>query len=609
MNKSLILAAALAYSASSFAQSDMEFSYNFSSAEPQWTGYGLRETIDVAVLVNEQALRGSKLKSITVPMPDVADAFTEASGWVSSELKLENKKNVPDLASVEATVKDGMLTAVFSEPFVIPDTPIYVGYSFTVGELTDKTRIPIAVVGGDNPQGLYLHASRSQLKWNTLVGRFDGGANSALVLNLEGDFPALNGMIGLSTDFLVENGKAQSVSVDYVNLGSTPVTSIDYSWSVAGQQGKGACDFSDNPVPVRYQGTRAFNLEVPAIASVGTYPFSFTLEKINGVALEEPVNSECDYIVSDFVPVKRPLVEEYTGLECGFCPGALVVVENMHKTFGDRFVAAAWHNTDPMSISGRYPSQVTEFPMLYIDRSDKGITSPSLVYDTWPVAASQQTSLDIAATLEYADVDKTQLNGRVTVRTARELLDVDYKIAVMLVEDGLSNPNWEQLNYFSPDDPEIAGEFGEIFRNGGQKVKGVVYNDVVVYAQDRLGIDDSFPTTLEAFGTVNRDFSVKLDDIVNAGDISLVQNKDKFRLIAMVLDVSRTGNGKVVNCVSSAYPGENTPGSVGEIEDEVITSTAYYDLQGRRLDATAEGLLIKIDTYADGKVKSAKVLK
>jgi len=281
----------------------------------------------------------------------------------------------------------------------------------------------------------------------------------------------------------------------------------------------------------------------------------------------------------------------------------------MHKTFGDRFVAAAWHNTDPMSISGRYPSQVTEFPMLYIDRSDKGITSPSLVYDTWPVAASQQTSLDIAATLEYADVDKTQLNGRVTVRTARDLLDVDYKIAVMLVEDGLSNPNWEQLNYFSPDDSEIAGEFGEIFRNGGQKVKGVVYNDVVVYAQDRLGIDDSFPTTLEAFGTVNRDFSVKLDDIVNAGDISLVQNKDKFRLIAMVLDVSRTGNGKVVNCVSSAYPGENTPGSVGGIEDEVITSTAYYDLQGRRLDATAEGLLIKIDTYADGKVKSAKVLK
>ncbi len=52
-----------------------------------------------------------------------------------------------------------------------------------------------------------------------------------------------------------------------------------------------------------------------------------------------------------------------------------------------------------------------------------------------------------------------------------------------------------------------------------------------------------------------------------------------------------------------------TSGSCGIYVDEPVVSTVYYNLQGIRVDASAEGVLIRVDTLESGRTVTTKVLR
>ena len=103
--------------------------------------------------------------------------------------------------------------------------------------------------------------------------------------------------------------------------------------------------------------------------------FSFAFPEKNTVGLRRAVNfsvsaqingidfgtTERETKVLAFEPKRRVVVEEVTGMWCGYCPEGIVAMETLHERYPDEFIGVAVHYSDPLEISG-YPAAETAFP-------------------------------------------------------------------------------------------------------------------------------------------------------------------------------------------------------------------------------------------------------
>ncbi len=162
--KLLLVATLLALAA---YPAEIEYSFNPDKAPACGYGFDKEETYDVAILIDVPSLKGSTITGLEVELHGGVN-ITETSGWLSGELNLKrvNGKyvNNPDIATVAGTVENGVLKVEFPEGHVIDGT-LYAGYSFTVTALDGITGAPVMVADGARAGGLYIHSSRTKLKW------------------------------------------------------------------------------------------------------------------------------------------------------------------------------------------------------------------------------------------------------------------------------------------------------------------------------------------------------------------------------------------------------------------------------------------------------------
>ena len=95
---------------------EMEYTYNVNNDDPMVYGFNKKETYDVAVLLNDPTLIGAKVSGMKVFLPVDESSLANLSAWMTSELKLDEKVNSPDICSVEASYSDYYLSATFPEP-------------------------------------------------------------------------------------------------------------------------------------------------------------------------------------------------------------------------------------------------------------------------------------------------------------------------------------------------------------------------------------------------------------------------------------------------------------------------------------------------------------
>ena len=117
------------------AQSQGEGQIAFAYADATTSiGTGKIETYHVAIRVQDDALVGTEVIGLRIPMDTKTDA-TDLSGWLTSELKVQSKQNVVDgqQKSVDKNnIKDGFIDLVFDTPYTLTAKGIYAGYSFTI---------------------------------------------------------------------------------------------------------------------------------------------------------------------------------------------------------------------------------------------------------------------------------------------------------------------------------------------------------------------------------------------------------------------------------------------------------------------------------------------
>lgn len=606
---SILLLSALPMTA---AADEIDFSYNLSDAAPRYFGYNKCDSYDVAVKLGPE-MAGALVYGLRVPLPVDGTQADGMSVWASSELKLEKKQNIADIATTDATLAGGFLEATFQEPVTVPADGLFVGYSFKITSVESSAGTspskPVAYVEGNNPDGLYIHTARTMLKWKSIVS--DWGVSPA-VIRMSGDFRLDAAATEIPERTYMAVGKGASLAFSVTNHGLNKISSVDYEWSAGAHEGNGTYTLPQ-AVAGAFGATGSGEIELPSFDTPGSYSLSLTLTGVNGRPNTDEANSASGILtVTPFVPKNRPLVEEYTGLWCQYCPRGYVALEELNDKYGDDVILVSYHNDDEMEVTREADFPIAQFvdrinyPTAHINRED--IQDPSDVDALVGNYASRISPASVDVTAKWTDDTRKKIKATADVSFIENFDSHDFRVAMILVADGLSNPTWYQMNAFSGESGDrYPGPYWDLFTQGKRRVTGLTFNFIHVASDPVGGISEALPSAIEMDRKYSCTREFDLTEIVNTKNNSFLNDGCTFRVIAVVID----GSGKnVVNSNrSGALTGYSNGGSgilSAGVEENV--SEEYYDISGKRVSSDATGMLIRKTVKGDGSVRTEKTI-
>jgi hypothetical protein len=614
MKKTLLTLFALL--ATVVAQADNEMLYGIYQGSGTLTGIGTKkaETYDVAMHLTDPYLVGMEVRGMKVPINTSAKNTTDYKAWITTELKVDNNVNVPDILSVDFTPDGKWADVTFDTPYVITEGGIYVGYSFTVSSVdtdnsNDANQIPLMTISGADLSGLYVHTSRSVRKWTEFeqTSYFTAKNAFAFVVRLSGSKVKTRAAAFVAPDDLNAyslTGKSVKVPLTILNHGVEAITSLEYTIEVNGQTTERTTRVS---IAGQYYGSQGtLNATVPAVSEAGMKPITFRITKVNGEANEDD-DPETVYTVAylDAYPKHKPLMEEYTGSWCGWCPRGMVAMEAMTEIYGDDFVGVAWHNGDPMQITLNYPNEVNGFPHFYLDRVIDGDPYGGTgggtlgIQNDWKSRSKVLAPATIELSALWTDDNETAIRVTSTTQFIRDFRNSPYLMSYMLVADDLSGSgkSWAQSNNYSGNSSYANDKYlGPLTKLPGT-ITDMKFKDVVIFVSSpgNTAIENSLPTSVKAAEPVTHEY------IIDISENGLVQDKTKLRVVAVLLN---TQTGEVVQA-EKAKVTDTT--ALSEVGNKQSSTSQYFDLSGRRVSSLGRGIYIKSTTYSDGSVRTSKV--
>lgn len=236
-----------------------------------------------------------------------------------------------------------------------------------------------------------------------------------------------------------------------------------------------------------------------------------------------------------FEPVKRIVLEEFTGTDCTNCPLGIEVINRLQNYYGDLFIPLALHcyTGDPFSTGvSSYASflNLTAAPSGVIQRSGT-ISYPMVQLDgTYYVNAPEGEDalwMDIVAdelnTPAAAEVTATATLKNnlytvpVNVRYALSATDLNLKVLAVVLENGLTS--YQKNNYYGVSS-DALGEWGK----GGKYATSVVspYTfDHVVRGWDGTtftGTPEVLPTEMDAGETYTCELCFDVPETVSKSE-------------------------------------------------------------------------------------------
>lgn len=608
LNSILLVAALSGFCDSAYADNGkIVYSGNMGSSSLVAYGTQKMENYDVAVMLADKSLKGKKIEAIRAPFQS-SDNISNVKVWISKKLTVESKKNVPDVMSLDATFDGNTASATLATPYTIDSDTLYVGYSFNVDATSSTTKYPVVLVADKSDAGFFLHTSRTYLKWKD---KSDFGS-SALEVDISGfeanaanisEIGTVYGLVNTTTD----------VTLSIRNHGYNGVKSFSYSYTAGDVNGSGLVEL-DKPLPAIYNASTDVTIKLSEIAAKGTYPLKFTVDKVNGEANSEAVANEGKFVVANVMPKHNPVMEEYTGTWCGWCPRGYVALKLMNKYHPD-FIGLSYHNDDAMEVmsSTNFPSSAPGFPTADMDRSFNAALDPYVgvsnsglgIEDIWKAQAKKFAPASVAVEASYKD-DMKKIATKATFVFLEDLTDADkYKVEFVLVADDLhgTGSTWEQHNYYTEDNVgSMPSPEADPFFAGNSVIPGLHFDDVVVATSRLTSGLVSLPATIKTDEPIEVEGEFETAKVVNTSGESLIQDTSKMRVVALLLNA----DGTIANAAKANVEGYSTGiSTINNNEGKTDVPVAVYDAQGQRLSSMQRGL--NIVKYASGKtVKVAK---
>ena len=549
------------------------------------------QTYDVAIKLQDDAVVGSYIEDVTFNLKTIR-GLSNLKVWLSSQLRVENGVNVPDLVSIDAEMpkRTGDVTVKLDKPYTIPEEGVYVGYSFTLDESAySQVNSPVTVIDVVKPAGLYIHSTANILKWIDMSEMT--GYSACINVTLGGSQVKTNAVSAVDGEkAYVLTGNDISLTLPFVNHGSAGVTSMDIEYTFNGATNTTHIDL-DSPVK-GFLGA-AFNctLTLPAVSESGTYELSVNVVKVNGEVNEDNVMSTTPVFVINTMPKHRSLLEEYTGTWCGWCPRGFVALELLKEQYPDEFVCVSYHYNDPMEITEYFPSEIEGYPSAWVDRgmevdpfyglSDEGFGVVDVLQ--WRNTMFGTADIALSATLSE-DESTVDVNCDVTFPFSDD--NANFALEYILVEDGMTGEgsDWSQVNNYAG---EAAEEELSFFTSGEGTISGLVFNDVVVMQSEMGGIFESVPTTVTADVPVNHNYSFDLEWAVNTNWDPIIQDYSQLYVVALLINAE---TGEVCNAIK--VPVSTATVGIENVKTQTVTAQQVYDLMGRRVVTPQKGLYI-----------------
>lgn len=594
--------------------------FNYGSNNPGnqslW-GTAKQESYDIAMRITDPAMVGKTISEIKVPVVE-CEGISNYSIWLSNELTVENKLNVADIASYPCAASDGFISVTLDTPFEIPAEGVYVGYSFVMSSLGTEEKKPVVITEYTYfTESFFIHTNRSYKSWTNLSGSLYDSPVINVVVN--GDFPENSLDVVSVSELNIAESEDSSIAFTVRNSGGNPISALSYAILIDGQKaGEGVLDFASPIEPSVFDTSL---LEVPLSWNVIPNPTigNHSLEvEVTGVNAMENTSANYAYEgnlnILSFIPVHKPIIEEYTGLWCSYCPRGYVGLEIMSHLYPDDFIGISYHYGDEMEVipSSDYPNEIDGYPDAWIDRvahtdaySGYASSDEFGVDKVWESCRRQLAPADIAITAKFTDSEQTAIEIDAQTTFAKKNDGDTYRQVFMLLGNGMTKETWIQTNNYAGDTEFLDtpyAEYWEQFVNSNGGVRGVIYNDILLAYTDIKGEGHDLPVDLTVNTPLPMSHTFTLSEVVNVKGKEIVQDKDQLYAVVLLLNGE---TGAVENANKVKVEGYSAINSAEASAEPVETS--YYDLTGRKI-AKPEGISISRTVYSDGTVKTDKII-
>lgn len=645
----LLSVAAISVSAVMAEDAETVFTYDPGDSSTQSFGFGRLVDNDAAILVKNPAYIGYEIIGISVDVPVVEDCEVSnvGKGWITSKLTVnqEDYTNEPDITTTTGDIINigteenpvYRMDITFPEPYTLTEEGVYVGYTLTVTKLksyTQKYPLAYADMKGAPVGSFYAHAGYTPgglpaLPRNKefLDYALDKEAVLTMRVLLRGHQEKYSGEIKFDGNIANIQGSTKEVTATYYNYGTEAADAISYVITISSDETTVSTESANLSfeTPVAGDESAAVTVPVNVPENRGDYIVTVEVDKINDNVIPAPLQNSVSLFARPWLTTKRVLAEDYSGEWCGYCPEATVTLLQLADIYPNAIIPVVYHFNDSMQCIpySEWPDTKAGTPQINFDRTADGVS-----YSVASIIVKQQLSTlapaDIDIKLEWADADKSVLRPTATLHFLENAEPNQYKIAYIMVEDDMSDPDWKQRNYYyneSPSNPAYSGPYWDMFVGKPYDISGLTFNETALVSSNTLGIPDSLPDAIESDETVSHYDLLALNKATcsytsGAGyGKNIIKNPDKLRVVGILID---SKSGRAVNVNTSGYSGDadiynpNTTG-VENLPDEStseVVKEEYFSLDGLRLSEMPDSGMVIIRTiFADGSVKTAKIMQ
>ena len=385
------------------------------------------------------------------------------------------------------------------------------------------------------------------------------------------------------------------------NYGRTLVRNFDYTLSFNGQE----IESKHYVLPQalnRYDDT-TIEVDVPPYTELGENDLIFTITKVNGERNNATINyASLPRVTVTKVPHRKVVVEEYTGMWCGFCPRGIALMENLAHKYGEDFIGIAIHTggrADPLTCTD-YAWKATDYrsrPSLDMNRNL--LLGYFKAQTEFEEERSKGADMDVEVSAVW-DKEKNNITVTPSVTFCVNRDEAPYGFAYVLTEDSMSNPNWVQYNNYSgsTDDRGITKEF-DYFIDAPRDIRNLENNFVAIAAEGVKALLTGYiKTPIKADEPQSHTYIFR-----NISNKKIIQDKSKLKVCVLLINKT---TGRIENAAKCTISEPNTTAisSLSQREGQVV-ETARYTLDGRRITTPQKG--VNIVKYSDGRVSKEVV--
>jgi len=457
----------------------------------------------------------------------ISAGMTNVKVWISTSLSEEDYLETADVTTTLGEFNDVM----FSNSYEIPLGGLYVGYSFDISSTSVDSYAYRALLHTDtdlNRDGAFWEYAPGDESWQQQTG------NLLVKVLCGGNYYENAASANYLGNYSVMSGSQKTIPVTIINRGFNPITSLSYTITSPGN----TTEEGELNVNIAIQESSVINILLNSESETIEKTKTLTITKVNGVDNTYSDNTASGRLITllQNSPVIVPVVEEFTGTWCGYCPYGFVGMEKASEYYGDEVALIAVHSGDVMAISeyNQILNKVSSFPSAKLNRENGFYPYFSNIKYYVNNSLSRAVPGSIQAKARWTDDGQTaiQIDTETTFQYSTD--DGHFAIAYVLVEDGLTGTgsSWAQSNFLSGSSGDSEMQF---WYDSPSRVSGLEYNHVAVQAWDVLyGVNGSVSKNITEGSTQKYSFTG------NISSNTLIQNKSKLTIVALLVD-SETG--------------------------------------------------------------------